>query len=346
MIKPNRTYVGKPTAYLDHNVLNYFLRYPEISAFEKIFEEHQIVYSDETLREVKRSEGEEIKFLNLLKKLGAMHFKIFVDDNYQNTNEAIISDADPFEHYARACSEMDIAEQIYTATNSTLRKFYGDSSLPKIDELDEQQNLDFSRILENLIRDLSNTNALTNQQFHTIKEYILRTHRHQKTLQQQSTMMMLSYEDDDHSSIVNAYRAAVGIGPKELNNIKGENIIEQIWNLHKNLDGYKNNDFSIEDFLGISYIPPNLDGSIPISSKIISAYNVLNVIGYHTDSNLKLSRRFTAATSDANHTALASYADTLFSSDIGMIKKGRAIYEYLDIQTKILTFSVIDKRTS
>ncbi|WP_312403333.1 hypothetical protein [Pseudomonas rhodesiae] len=346
MIKPNRTYAGKPTAYLDHNVLNYFIRYPEISALEKIFDEHQIVYSDETLREIIRSKGEEKNFLNVLKTLGAMHFKIFVDHNHQNTDEAIISDADPFEHYERACSEMHIAEQIYTATNSTLRKFYGDTSLPKIDELDDQQNSDFTKILETLVGDLSKTDKLTDQQLHTIKNYISRTLQHQKTLQENSTMMMLNYQTDDHSSIVNAYRAAVGIGPKELNNIKGPKIIEQIWNLHKTLDGYKNQNFSIEDFLGISYILPNLNGSIPTSSKIISAYNVLNVVGYHTDSNLKLSRRFTAATSDANHTALASFADTLYSSDIGMIKKGQAIYEFLDIKTKILTFSVIDKRTT
>ncbi|WP_073523133.1 hypothetical protein [Pseudomonas fluorescens] len=344
MIKPKPPYAGKPTAYLDHNILNYFLRYPQTSAFEKIFEEHQVVYSDETLREINRSKGEENNFLNVLKKLNAMHFKIFVDENHQSTNDAIISDADPFEQYARLCGQLHIINQTYTATNNTLRKFYGDKSLPSIEELDRQQNSDFMMILENLTQGLSNADTLTNEQLTQLKNYISRTLQHQKTLQELSTKMMLNYQTDDNASIINTYRAKVGIGPRELNNIKGPKIIEKIWSLHKALDGYRGHNFSIEDFLGINYIPPNLDGCIPTSSKILSAYNVLNVIGYCNDSDLKLSHRFTSATSDANHVALASFADTLYSSDIGMIKKGHAIYEFLDVQTKIITINVIDNR--
>ncbi|NIL19516.1 hypothetical protein [Pseudomonas sp. AN3A02] len=344
MIKPKHNYTGKPTAYLDHNILNYFLRHPETSAFEKIFEEQQVVYSDETLREIKRSKGKENDFLNKLKKLNAMHFKIFVDENHQSTNDAIISDADPFEQYARLCEQLHIIDKIYTATNNTLRKFHGDKSLPSIEELDQQQSSDFIMILEELMQKKSNTDTLTSEQLTKLNNYISRTLQHQKTIQELSTKMMLNYQRDDNASMINTYRAKVGIGPLELNNVKGPKIIEKIWSLHKDLDGYKGRNFSIEDFLGINYIPSNLNGCIPTSSKIISAYNVLNVIGYFNDSDLKLNRRFTSATSDANHVALASFADTLYSSDIGMIKKGRAIYEFLDVRTKIITINVIDNR--
>jgi len=41
-------YKGKPTAYLDHNILDLFVKY-ELSAFlEELKNQFQIIYSDET----------------------------------------------------------------------------------------------------------------------------------------------------------------------------------------------------------------------------------------------------------------------------------------------------------
>ena len=70
--------------------------------------------------------------------------------------------------------------------------------------------------------------------------------------------------------------------------------------------------------------------------KVISVYNVLNVIGYYPDSKMKHGRRFTAAMSDAGHAAIASFSDFLFSRDAAFIHKTRAAYEYLNVKTQVI----------
>jgi len=70
------TYTGKPTAYLDQNILDLFVTYGLNEFSRSLTDKFQIVYSDETLKEIRRSHGYQDKFLNVLKDLNAAHLNI------------------------------------------------------------------------------------------------------------------------------------------------------------------------------------------------------------------------------------------------------------------------------
>ncbi|MNJ32600.1 hypothetical protein D3C77_272700 [compost metagenome] len=332
MHRPDQFYTGKKTAYLDHNILNYFVRYPKEPAFAEIFKESQVIYSDETLREIKRSKGSEDALLKALMNLGAMHLKPYTDENFEITGEAILTEADIYFEYARTCNESLLTEKINSATQRTLQKFYGSNETASISQLADQQSKEFEDTFKSLLDDLSSA-QVSPEQLSRIKNYISRQISEHARLQQASTNMMQHYQENPIKAVVKSYRDSVGIGPLELNNLTAPNIIEKIWDLHQPLPGYKEHNFTIEDFLGLSLIPKNLNGNVQTYNKIISIYNVLNVIGYWNDSNMKQSRRFTASMSDANHVALASFTDSLYSSDISLINKAKVIYEYLNAHT-------------
>ena len=60
-------YEGKPIVYLDQNILDVFTKYGIGEIGRRLQVDYQVVYSDETLKEIKRSNGFEDTFLNVLK---------------------------------------------------------------------------------------------------------------------------------------------------------------------------------------------------------------------------------------------------------------------------------------
>ncbi len=59
-------YSGKPTAYLDQNILDVLRKHNPIDFKDELLEKYQIVYSDETLKEIKRSGQNHEEFLKIL----------------------------------------------------------------------------------------------------------------------------------------------------------------------------------------------------------------------------------------------------------------------------------------
>ncbi|EKR2077667.1 TPA_asm: hypothetical protein G0D74_22925, partial [Salmonella enterica subsp. salamae] len=92
-------YQGKPTVYLDHNILDFFVKNGLGSFGKDLTESHQVVYSDETLKEIKKSQGKEDKFLETLKLLNAFHLKIVLDEQFQPTGKATLTQRDITEAY-------------------------------------------------------------------------------------------------------------------------------------------------------------------------------------------------------------------------------------------------------
>jgi len=72
-------YQGKPTAYLDQNILDLFVSIGFGNFADGLKSKFQVVFSDETLKEIKRSGDYAEKFLNVLKKLDAYHLKIVLE---------------------------------------------------------------------------------------------------------------------------------------------------------------------------------------------------------------------------------------------------------------------------
>ncbi|WP_223283020.1 hypothetical protein [Pseudomonas amygdali] len=140
---------------------------------------------------------------------------------------------------------------------------------------------------------------------------------------------------------MNNYRVSVGMGPKELNNLKPPRVIEKIWQAYQQLDGYKDQGYTIENFLGIA-TNPIYRREMHSHEKVTAIYNVLNVIGYKTDSKLDRENRHIAAISDAAHASIASYANCLLSADEAFVSKVRAIYEFLGVSTEVALVTLVD----
>ncbi|GAB3216186.1 hypothetical protein GCM10027295_18380 [Pseudaeromonas pectinilytica] len=67
------------------------------------------------------------------------------------------------------------------------------------------------------------------------------------------------------------------------------------------------------------------------------------MIGYYPDSETHRERRFIASISDQSHASIASFADIVFSRDERFVKKVRAAYEHLEINTAVILVT-LDRR--
>ncbi|MFK1041169.1 hypothetical protein ACIUV2_19590 [Pseudomonas aeruginosa] len=333
-------YEGKPTAYLDHNILDFLLKFPGNALEPELLGNYQIVYSDETLREIKRTGDRGKEFLGLLKKLSAMHINLETDLNFDTTGRAFIRETDPniaYSNYTESIEE--VYESIIKSTNKTLQKFYGGLEELSLENISNDQVTSFfllmNHILENAAKIKESHPSIYKEiesQVKNLKNQYIGAHR-------ESLHEMKKHKSDSEIPIVEKLREHTGLGPKQINNITSPKVIEKIWKLHKDAPGYREHNFSIEQFLGISKTIFQ-HREMHQNEKVTACYNVLNVIGYHQDSRLKIEKRFNASMSDAGHAAIASFADYIFSSDKAFIKKARAVYEYLNITTKVIEVKI------
>jgi hypothetical protein len=70
-------YVGLPLVYLDHNILDAFLKNKLVRLKDAVTHRFQVVYSNETLEEIKRSGGKSPDFadafIDMLVQINAAH---------------------------------------------------------------------------------------------------------------------------------------------------------------------------------------------------------------------------------------------------------------------------------
>lgn len=100
-----KNYSGKPTLYLDQNILDLLVK-NSLENFETNLKVNfQIVYSDETLNEIKRSTGYESRFLDTLTRLDAHHLKVVFDQSgFIESDKATITRGDLFAAFEEQCN--------------------------------------------------------------------------------------------------------------------------------------------------------------------------------------------------------------------------------------------------
>ncbi|WP_347253831.1 hypothetical protein [Leminorella grimontii] len=333
----NNIYDGKPTAYLDHNVLDVLVKKLNLVFASELREKYQIVYSDETLKEIKRTGSNGSQFIEVLESLEAMHLRVFVTENFEITGQAILKEISPFDAFKNYCENIEpVYEAMEKASAQSLLKFYGGRTGSNFDDINQEQVDAFDNLMKYLSARAYEAKDLVPGIDSAVSVYVKEMRRsYNEALSQSTTELRKHIEDEFDYSGVQVYRNHTKISPLQLNNIEPPNVIEKIWEIYRAIDDYRDNNFSIEQFLGISR---NLiyNREMHLHEKVTSIYNVLNVIGYHPDSKMKLDRRFTAAMSDAGHAAIASFANYLFSRDLAFIYKTRAVYEYLNIKTQVI----------
>lgn len=343
MKTPNKNCDGKPTAYLDHNILDVFVENQDLPFASELKEKYQIVYSDETLKEIKRSGDNGSHFLEVLESLEAMHLQIFVTESFKVTDQAILKELSPFDAFENYCKNIEpVYEAMEKATAQSLLKFHGGRIGSDLDEINREQIDSFDGLMNYISDRVDEVKDLLPGIDAAVSTYTKEMQNSFNEALAQSTAELRKHiEDEFNYSGVQTYRNQMKVGPKQLNNVKPPNVIEKIWEIYKALDGYRENNFSIEQFLGVSR-NPIYNREMYLHEKVTSAYNVLNVIGYYPDSKMKDDRRFTAAMSDAGHAAIASFSHYLFSRDAAFIHKTRAVYEYLNVKTQVVEVIIND----
>jgi len=336
---PTPQYSGKPTLYLDQNILDLLVKNSVGSFGRELMDKFQIVYSDETLKEIRRSSGYESDFLNVLKDLGSYHLKIVIEQpGFIITDKATITSRDVFEAFEEYCSNDNEYGSIENSMNQWLFKFSGGRSGDSISDIHEEQLAAFTQLMDGMLENAEELPAGMRTQ---IKEYSeLMKEQYKSTLHELENTMSRDIPDTKEWNGIKSYRESVGIGPKELNNIEPPKVIEKIWDAVK-VKLPKNDQInSLEDFFQIRINPIYPDRPYHLHQKVTGVYNMLNTLGYFPDSKVHKERRFIAALSDNSHASMASFCNLLLSRDENFVKKVRAVYEYLGVQTEVRQVTV------
>lgn len=326
-------YQGKPTVYLDQNILDIFCKHGLSEFGESLKDNYQVVYSDETLKEIRRSKGFEDKFLNVLKLLNASHLKLIVEQpSFMITGSATITNRDPYESYAEYCENVSDEVSMEYAMQQTLFKFSGGRKGSSISDIHDEQITAFEGLMSSMLENSSELPMDIQNQLGTYSEVM--TAEFKSLLEKTEKMMTKEIPDDKSWDGIKDFRKQMGVGPKQLNNIEPPNLLVKIWEEFKNLPPYNELASDIDDFFQLKKNPIQPEQPYHKHQKVTAIYNMLNTLGYYPDSKVHKERRFIAALSDNGHASIASFANVLLSNDESFIKKVRAAYEYLEIKTE------------
>lgn len=325
-------YKGKPTVYLDQNVLDHFTK-QGLGEFGKILiNDYQVVYSDETLKEIQRSRGFEKKFLNVLKDLKANYLKLVIEQpHFTITNKATLSVRDPFDVYKEYCENSDDGLGVENAMQQLLFKFSGGRKGESLNDIHNEQISAFSDLMDSIMEYSDEFPEVVKRQLQVYTKEMMTQYK--STLEITESIMLENIEDDKNWNGIEDFRSKVGIGPKQLNNIKPPNVLVKIFDKLRNLPTYRQLNMDIDDFFQLKNHPINPLQPYFKHQKVTGIYNMLNTLGYYPDSKVHKERRFIAATSDNSHASIASFCSFLLSNDEKFIKKVSAAYEYLEIST-------------
>ncbi|TKB51193.1 hypothetical protein FCL40_01150 [Ferrimonas sediminicola] len=341
-------YKGQPTAYLDHNILDLLIKSSSIEFQSEVKASYQIIYSDESLKEIKRTGERGELFLNKLEELNAMYLRLVTNNKFELTGDATLHEVSPIDAFKYYCNSVEpIYQQIEKSNSQSLLKFFGGRRGNSFDDINAEQIASFNGLMEHLeeLSDACKYDGVEGLHLGDTIFNLTKTMRSQyKQLLEYSTNELRKHIDDEEFfSGVNDYRSRTGVGPVQLNNIDEPDVVKKIWTVFSEIDAYENYNMSLEKFFGID-VSPIYDRQQFLFEKVRSIYNVLNIVGYQPDSKMAKEKRFVAAMSDAGHASMGSFADYVFSRDQAFIKKARAAYEYLNAKTRVIEVRLFDEK--
>lgn len=328
-------YSEKPTLYLDQNILDLFVKDSTGNAGLALAEDCQVVYSNETLKEIRRSTGYENKFLDVLNRLKAYHLKIIVEQpGFVITDQATITNRNVFDAYAEYCSNDDEFGHFENAIYQWLFKFSGGRPENSLADIHGEQIYAFKNLLRNMVKNTEEAPIDNESQLQDISEKMSKYFS--SILHDLEQEISKTIPDTRNWNAIKSFRTSMDIGPKELNNITAPNVIEKIWQVVSKKLSPSDSLLTIDDFFRLNANPVNPSEEYHMHQKVTTMYNILNSIGYFPDSKVHNEKRFYAAMSDTSHASLASFCDLLLSRDENFVKKVEAIYEYLEVPTKVI----------
>ncbi len=295
-----------------------------------------MAYSDETLNEIKRSGDYSRKFLNVLKEFDAYYLKlVFEQPGFIATEKATLTNCDPYEAYQEYCENVSKFNGVQYAMKQLLLKFSGGRVGDGIHEIHNEQKEAFSELMNQISSQAAELSEELGFEHFFCDYQKLMTAQLEDALDETERLMKESISDDKNWSGIKDFRNAVGVGPRELNNITPPDVLKKIWEKFSVILPYNTMNIGIEEFFGITTNPIYPDRPYFNYQKVTGIYNMLNTLGYYPDSELQKERRLIASLSDTNHASMASFCNVLFSRDEAFVKKVQAAYEYLGVPTYV-----------
>lgn len=322
-------------AYLDHNVLDLMTKGDPHQVKELLKKNNFTpVYSDESLKEIQRSIGYESGFLELLNEIEAKYIEPILDQNFKQTGQANIHSVLPSDIYKRFLANQLEDSSGDFGMSEMLMKFYGGQPDQSFEEIFQQGAVDLQKHMKEALEGIGDISLDETIDMQGIKKLI----EDLPELMNSQSSRVAEELDEKEKSPVLEFEAKTGIGPVVLNNVKPPNVVEKIWQMLSDIEGFS--EIDIETFFGVKphSFEADSDRERTIQEKVNAVYHQLNFLGYYRDSKMKKDRRFRASFSDMTHAGVASFCHLFLCRDEDLVMKAAAAYEYLGVNTRILHY--------
>ncbi|WP_407303543.1 hypothetical protein [Acinetobacter sp.] len=338
MIEPK--YSGKPLAYLDQNILDGLIDCIDNDSLfvEGFVDRYQEVYSDISFQEIYKAGKKDKKysdaFLSLLNRLHAIYLKPVMDEQFRFTGQMRLLSDSTIELYEEYISESLKYDEFINPLQKNIFAMYGgiqDYKSMADSQIETQYKL--LEFLDHQINILKNEkiehplfNLFIKQKEDELDDLKKHMPAFEETVRKNADCMKhANSEKDAHL----AYRKELKLNIDEINQHQFPNILMKIWETLKannsSLDGLE-----LDAFLGIKNVEHNFE-------KIHAIYSNLNLSGYRPEKKVKNEKKFISAQADISHVAYASYCHYFITNDGRLADKSLVIYEYLKINTEILS---------
>lgn len=322
-------------AYFDHNILSDLTDLPDevIDHFFGALSTKKIVpvYSDENLHEITKSVKRVDQLLAILTDHGFHHiYEELVD--FKPTDQIKLADKSPRERYVEL---QDLEDEFPSGTGDLdfVRKMYGG----EIDASYFEIAISGLENAEAELRAVKNNGAglLAADQLVEIEKSFTKLSEARDILNIQKAE--LERIDAADKSTVREIRKHGNVDSGELNSIRGERVLERIWDSigpHFGAPDRKLADFFDQD---INQFSSGYRFSRSIPTRVSGIYQQLNMIGYWKDEDMHKDGRFNAAQSDGRHVGMAAMCQIFFCNDERCRIKAHAAFEYVGSTCTILT---------
>lgn len=340
--------MGKPSVYLDQNILDLLLKKASNEILNYISSNWVVYCSHVTLSEIYKAGANSSSlnhlesFLSILDRLNAKF--IFQTMDFSNNQGYFIElSVSAHEAYAKYTEEILSFENILPNTLKFGMINYSHINSPN--EWVDAQVGELIRLFifindgKIILEEELEKGTYSDIEKANIKKFILSIEIQLEQLLEQlpsteSGLRNFAHELsqlDVEKGLSKIIRQEYKINYDNLNKIEGHGAFEKIVLYIKSQNLI--NSETLKEFL------VNIDNeSKPIHQRIMFAYDFLNLIGYKVDKSLHKENRYLGAMKDCEHVGLASLCDWFISNDQRLNAKAKIIYEYLGVPTHVYSF--------
>ena len=292
----------------------------------------QLIYSSMNIEETARSSSRQfhVQMTNALEEMNGAYL-------HQSTLHFDKSPRQQLEECIAA--QKDSFNQVTASMRQILHKFFGGQKDKDLRQVVNEQHNAFAGLINHMSECIE---ALEKEGSDGASEYLPMLKMLPEIYMQQfenNTQKMLQRFEADFPSSVN-FNAAVRLRGKNKIDCKSldeiaqpPQVMQKIW-AQVNSSGKTFSSFKTANEFLVGLFQATGE-QLTTEAKILVLYNLLSLIGYQADEKLGNDGKFRSAVSDHTHAVCGAYAHIFITHDIRMARKLFAIYEYLEIKTRV-----------